>query len=344
MWRGGVELAGVGVLKAADIARELDAGGLHAEANAEVWHMLLASVADGVEHAFNAALAEAARNEDAVEAFELRLVGAVVGRFTFETLGLDPGNVELQVFGERAVGESFLEGFVAVLIFHVLADNADFDFILRVGVAMSKILPPGEVGFGSFPVEVFQDEAIEAFFSKVERDLVDGWDRCGTDNGALFDVTEGSDFLLDVAREIDVCAAEKNVGLDADAEQFLDGVLSGLCFELLRGSDPGNECEVNENGIFAAEFLAHLADSFKEWERFNVANGAADLNDGHVSAVRGDLAHGVLDLVGDVRDDLDGFAQVISAAFLENDLLINTAGGEIVVARERGVGEALVMA
>jgi hypothetical protein len=66
--RGGVELAGVGVLQAADVARELDAGGLHAEADAEVGNLVLAGVADGVQHALDAALAEAAGDEDAVEA------------------------------------------------------------------------------------------------------------------------------------------------------------------------------------------------------------------------------------------------------------------------------------
>ena len=68
-WRGGVEFAGVGVLEAADVARKLDAGGLHAQADAEVGHLLFAGVADGVQHALDAALAEAAGNEDAVEAF-----------------------------------------------------------------------------------------------------------------------------------------------------------------------------------------------------------------------------------------------------------------------------------
>ena len=69
--RGGVELAGVGVLEAADVARVFDAGGLHAEADAEVGDVVLAGVADGVEHALDAAFAEAAGDEDAVEAFEL---------------------------------------------------------------------------------------------------------------------------------------------------------------------------------------------------------------------------------------------------------------------------------
>ena len=68
MGGGGVEFAGVGVGEAADVAGELDAGGLHAEADSEIGDVVFAGVADGVEHAFDAALAEASGNEDAVEA------------------------------------------------------------------------------------------------------------------------------------------------------------------------------------------------------------------------------------------------------------------------------------
>ena len=78
MRRGRIEFAGVGAGEAADVARVFNAGRLHAEADAEIGDLILAGVADGVEHAFDAALAEAAGNEDAVEACELRFVAAVV--------------------------------------------------------------------------------------------------------------------------------------------------------------------------------------------------------------------------------------------------------------------------
>ena len=149
--------------------------------------------------------------------------------------------------------------------------------------------------------------------------------------------------LLHFAGKMAVGAAEQDVGLDADGEHFLDGVLGGLGFQLLRGGDPGNERDVDEDGIFAAEFLAHLADGFEERERFDVADGAADFDDGDV-AFGGDFAHGVLDFIGDVGDDLDGLAEVVAAALFGDDLLVNAAGGQVVVAGEFGVGEALVVA
>src|ERR1035437_8667867 len=53
-----VELRGVGLLQAAHVARVLDHHGLHAQANAEVGDLMLARVADGVDHAFDSAFAE----------------------------------------------------------------------------------------------------------------------------------------------------------------------------------------------------------------------------------------------------------------------------------------------
>ena len=92
-----------------------------------------------------------------------------------------------------------------------------------------------------------------------------------------------------------------------------------------------------------AQVLTHLADGFQKGERLNVADRAADLDDEDF-AVGGDLAHGVFNLVGDVGNDLNGLAEVVAAALLGDDLLVDAAGGEVVVARQSGVGKALVMA
>ena len=99
---------------------------------------------------------------------------------------------------------------------------------------------------------------------------------------------------------------------------------------------------MNEDGVVAAEVLAHLADGFEEGEGLDIADGSANFDDGYV-AVLGDLAHGVLDFVGDVGDDLDSFPEVVSATLFGDDLLVDASGGEVVVAGEAGVGEALVV-
>jgi hypothetical protein len=88
---------------------------------------------------------------------------------------------------------------------------------------------------------------------------------------------------------------------------------------------------------------AELPDRLQERQRLDVADGAADLDDLDVHALA-DAADALLDLVGDVRDDLDGAAEVVAAALLGDDVLVDLAAGEVVLARGLGGGETLVVA
>ena len=90
--RGGIEFAGVGFRQSADVARIFDAGSLHAQANAEIRNLILARVANGLQHAGDAALAESAGNQDAVVAFQLRGHAAIAAGAAFQTFGFYPGN------------------------------------------------------------------------------------------------------------------------------------------------------------------------------------------------------------------------------------------------------------
>ena len=82
-----------------------------------------------------------------------------------------------------------------------------------------------------------------------------------------------------------VAAAQQDVGLDTDAQHFLDAVLRGLGLQLAGGGDEGNQRDVHEQRVVAAELEAHLADGFEEGKRFDVADGAADFDDDDVDAV-----------------------------------------------------------
>src|SRR6202012_1752350 len=74
----------------------------------------------------------------------------------------------------------------------------------------------------------------------------------------------------------------------------------------------------------------------------DVADRPPNLDNRHVG-VGGHLAHGVLDFVGYVGNNLHCLAQVVPAAFLGDDLLVDPAGGQIVVTAQPGMGEALVV-
>ena len=55
------------------------------------------------------------------------------------------------------------------------------------------------------------------------------------------------------------------------------------------------------------------------------------------------LLHGGFYLIGNVGDDLHGLAQVVAAALLGDNLLVDSARGQVVVARQASVGKALIM-
>src|ERR1019366_8143967 len=86
-----------------------------------------------------------------------------------------------------------------------------------------------------------------------------------------------------------------------------------------------------------------LANGFKERQRLDIANGAADLGDHHVHVPRYFLQRG-FDLIGHVRNHLHGLAQVIAAPFAGDDLLVDAAAGQVVALRQLRVREALVVA
>ena len=95
--------------------------------------------------------------------------------------------------------------------------------------------------------------------------------------------------------------------------------------------------------VLAAHVLAELADRLEEREDLDVADGPADLGDHDVDLVVGEADDPFLDLVGDVRDDLDRLAEVRAPALLGQDLLVDRAGGGVRLLGERDVHEALVV-
>ena len=73
-----------------------------------------------------------------------------------------------------------------------------------------------------------------------------------------------------------------------------------------------------------------LAQRLEERQRLDVADRAADLGDHDVDVLGlGDQPDAVLDLVGDVRDHLDGAAEVVAAALAPDHRVVDRAGGGV---------------
>ena len=135
----------------------------------------------------------------------------------------------------------------------------------------------------------------------------------------------------------------QDVRLYAGALQFLDGVLRGLGLQLAGGGQVGDVGEVYHQRV-APQFPLELADALEVGQGLDVAHGASYLGDDEVELIFvAQLLDVALDFIRDVRDDLDGLAQVVSAAFLVDDALVDAPRGDIICFGGLDAQEAFVV-
>src|SRR6202034_4085469 len=180
-----------------------------------------------------------------------------------------------------------------------------------------------------------QDLFVEAFGGQRHGDFINIADVGRGDHARLRHIAEKRDFRFQVGAELAIAATNQNVGLDSDAQKLFYAVLRGLGLQLAGRGNEWHKSEVNEDYVFRAEFEAHLADCFQKRQRLDVANRAADFDDHYVGAVTaaGYFAESRFNFVGDMRNHLRGFPQIIAAALFGDNRFVDPAGSPIVVAR-----------
>ncbi len=234
--------------------------------------------------------------------------------------------------------------FVGVLQPGVLADDGDGDVAFRVADAVVDRGPAREVRLAR-PLDAEGGEhfAVEPGRVIGLRHRVDVVDVARLDHRAFAHVAEQRELAPLLARNFAVGAAQQNVGLDADRAQLLHRVLRRLGLQLPGAGDIGQQREVDIDRAAARQVVAELPDRLEIRQALDVADRAADLAQHEIEAVVA-VADEFLDRVGDVRDHLDGGAEIIAAAFLGEDLLIDAPGGDVVLPGGGAAGEALVVA
>ena len=151
---------------------------------------------------------------------------------------------------------------------------------------------------------------------------------------ALARTLQNSDSLRRSSRGISpVGAAKQDVAAGCRCERSsLDRMLRRLGLQLARRGDVRHQRQVDEDGVPARQLLAELADRLEERQALDVADRAADLHQ-HEIEILVAVEHELLDRVGDVRDHLDGGAEIVAAPLLGDDVVIDAPGGDVVLAR-----------
>ncbi len=219
--------------------------------------------------------------------------------------------------------------------------------VLGVVDPFEHLVPRGPVDVAEAQPQAPDDIGVQAL---AVQDLGDVVDRRGVDgrrDRVPVDVAHERDLALDRLGDLPVGAQDEPVGLDADLAQGRHRVLRRLGLELAARGEVGNQGDVQEEAVVPADVLADLPGGLEEGQALDVADRAADLSDDEVGRVRspgGQRPHPGLDLVGDMRDDLDGVAEILPAALLGDHAAVDLAGRDIGAALEIDVEEALVVA
>ena len=288
---------------------------------------MLAGVLDGADFAFNTAVAEPTGNDDAVDALEY--VFHRNGR-VFQRFRINPMDIDLGLVGDAGMVQGFGDAQIGVVKGDVLADEGDVQFVFRVVNIVYHLLPVFHVARFVRQIQFFQYDAVHAFFRQEQRHFVNAVQRLVFNHGFLVDVAEQGQLFLHIVRQGAFRTADDDVRLNADAAQFLDAVLGRLGLQFAGCADIRDEGDVDVQHVVAADFLLDLADSFQEGQAFDIADGAADFRNDDVGVVVVAYAvHALFDFIGNMRDNLNGMAQIIAAPFFLQDGPVNLAGRNV---------------
>src|SRR6202042_1330460 len=136
--------------------------------------------------------------------------------------------------------------------------------------------------------------------------------------------------------------AHDDVGLDTPTPELGDRVLGRLRLLLARHRE-GHRRGGDVADVVPADVPPELADGLNEGDDLDVADGAPDLDDDDVDVLVGQAVDAVLDLVGDVRDDLHGAPQEVAAPLLLDHGAVHAPRRRVGTPRQVLVDEALVV-
>ena len=219
-----IELGGIRLVRFEHEPGEFDHHYLHAQAQAEIRNLVLAGIARRLNHAFDAADAEPAWYDHALDAAQLRLDVIVL----FQFFRMNPRKFYLAVVIQTGVAQRLSHRIIGVFQLHVFAHHGDIDRLAGIVATADHALPGGQIGSGGLEAEALHHQIAHAFAFEHQRDFINaGYGRQRND-GLAFNVAEERDLVPDAVGYGVIGAADDDIWLDTHAPELVDAVLSGL--------------------------------------------------------------------------------------------------------------------
>src|SRR5215469_1078829 len=107
-------------------------------------------------------------------------------------------------------------------------------------------------------------------------------------------------------------------------------MLRGLGLELFGGADIRKQCYVEKQHVITPDILAHLANSLQKRLSLDIANGTAHLADHNIGiAGARQSMNTLLDLVGNVGNDLNRAAQILTPSLPADNRCVDLASSHV---------------
>ena len=330
----------VGIFQPANMARKFDGGGLHSQTETKIGCARFASVAGCIDFAFYSPVPKSSWHEHPGHSAQI-----FVGAFFSQIFSIDEHQVRRTIVGGSGVRERFIDALIGILKLNVLAHHSNADAFLRIDDAFDEFSPIAHVRLAGLEIQDPADVFIEPFGLQVEGRFVDGiLDITCFDDRFDRDVAIERQFLPNFRVDRHLGAAKDHLRLQADLPQLGDALLSRLGLEFAGGLDERNQCHVHDEHVADPSLELKLSNGLQKRQSFNVTGGSADFRDEDIGFGGClDRADPILDFIGDVRNYLDGLAEIITTALVRENGLVDLATGDVVGPREHAICETLVV-
>ena len=208
-------------------------------------------------------------------------------------------------------------GDIGIGKFHILAHHGNLHLCCRMIDLVDHLLPAFHVRRAIVHVELGKHDPVQPLLLHHKGNLVDAGGCAVLDDGIRVHVAEQGNLLLHLLGNGLLRAADEDVRLNADGPELLDAVLGRLCLEFPCRGYIRKQSDVDVEDIVLSHLFLDLPYGLKKGLALDVAHGTADFRDDHICAVgRSHIIDTLLDLIGDVRDDLHRTAEIVSLALL----------------------------
>lgn len=159
------------------------------------------------------------------------------------------------------------------------------------------------------------DDRSDKLIVEDARDSIDARDVLALDDMRFGELTKERELFFDASRYGLWGATHEHAWLDTSATHRFDSVLDWLGLELAQVIHVQERRNMDIKCAFVSISVPELSDRFDKVHSFDITDRATDLDYEDID-VCCELLKCIYDLVGDMRDDLDVFAQIITATLL----------------------------